>query len=62
MEKTARFWVLATVILSVPVLAHAQLGGCVDSPENPTAVLVLVGTAAAVWPTIRQKMRRNRKK
>jgi len=28
----------------IPVLAHAQ-GGCVDSPECPTAILGLVGAA-----------------
>ncbi len=27
-------------------LIHAQ-GGCVDSPENPTAILGLVGSAGA---------------
>jgi XrtJ-associated TM-motif-TM protein len=36
------------IILAVfcPLL-HAQ-GGCVDSPENPTAILGLVGSAGAV--------------
>jgi XrtJ-associated TM-motif-TM protein len=34
----------------VPVLAHAQTG-CVNSPECPTAVLGLVGAAAAALYT-----------
>ena len=28
--------------------AHAQ-SGCVDSPENPTAVLAVIGSAGAVF-------------
>jgi XrtJ-associated TM-motif-TM protein len=27
--------------------AYAQLNGCVDSPENPTVILALIGAAAA---------------
>jgi len=38
--------VFVVSILLVPVLAHAQ-GGCIDSPECPTAVLGLVGAAGA---------------
>jgi XrtJ-associated TM-motif-TM protein len=58
MNKTARFWLTAIVVLlTAPVIAHAQLSGCVDSPENPTAVLMVVGGAAYAWPTIRQKLR-----
>jgi XrtJ-associated TM-motif-TM protein len=34
--------------------AHAQ-NGCINSPENPTAVLALVGTAAVI---IRNKFNR----
>jgi len=33
---------------------HAQTG-CVDSPENPTAVLALVGVAGAVVARIRRR-------
>ncbi len=34
--------------------AHAQ-GGCVNSPENPTAVLAVVGSAGAVFFARRKK-------
>ncbi len=34
-------------LVSVPVL-HAQ-SGCVNSPENPTAVLAVVGSAGALF-------------
>jgi XrtJ-associated TM-motif-TM protein len=33
---------------------HAQ-GGCDDSPENPTAVLALVGGAGALISALRAK-------
>lgn len=38
------FALLFFVSVSVPL--HAQ-GGCVNSPENPTAVLAVVGSAGA---------------
>jgi XrtJ-associated TM-motif-TM protein len=37
---------VALLILAATVPVHAQDGGCVDSPENPTAILALVGMAA----------------
>jgi XrtJ-associated TM-motif-TM protein len=40
--------------LIVTASAHAQ-NGCINSPENPTAVLALVGTAAVI---IRNKFNR----
>jgi XrtJ-associated TM-motif-TM protein len=45
----------AVSILLVPVFAHAQ-GGCIDSPECPTAVLGLVGAAgAALYVRLRSR-------
>jgi XrtJ-associated TM-motif-TM protein len=40
---------LALLVLVATVRLHAQEGdgGCVDSPENSTAILALVGAAAA---------------
>jgi len=37
--------IVLIVLLIAPAVAFAQ-GGCVDSPENPTMVLGLVGLAA----------------
>jgi XrtJ-associated TM-motif-TM protein len=34
---------------------HAQ-GGCVDSPENPTAVLGLIGAAGACYSPLKKKL------
>jgi XrtJ-associated TM-motif-TM protein len=45
MKTTLRIAFVGSLFL-IPVLAHAQ-GGCVDSPECPTAVLGLVGVLGA---------------
>ena len=44
---------LSLLFLSAPVFAF---GGCVDSPENPTWLLGLVGGAAAGLPWIRARL------
>lgn len=52
---------IAKVISAIGILAatsgaaYAQGGGCVDSPENPTAVLALLGAASAGVPWLRAK-------
>jgi XrtJ-associated TM-motif-TM protein len=33
------------VLVAVPQI-HAQIDGCTDSPENPTAVLAVIGAAS----------------
>jgi XrtJ-associated TM-motif-TM protein len=49
---------VALLLVAVPL--HAQ-SGCIDSPENPTVVLALVGSAGALFSTVRNrwKARRN---
>ena len=47
------------VILLATLPAHAQ-GGCVNSPEAPTAVLALVGSAAAFVSVATKRMRQFR--
>ncbi|MDE3105214.1 MAG: PExPT-CTERM protein [Acidobacteriota bacterium] len=52
------------VILAVALLAGVRAvqaqgpGGCVDSPENPTAVLALMGGAGAVLSMVRARWKR----
>jgi len=46
----------ALVIALSPALASAQ-NGCINSPENPTAILALVGTAGAAFPRLRSYLR-----
>jgi XrtJ-associated TM-motif-TM protein len=44
-------------LVAVPLRAQT---GCTDSPENPTAVLALVGGAGALWSAVRGWMRARR--
>jgi XrtJ-associated TM-motif-TM protein len=46
--------VLVAALVLVCPLIHAQ-GGCVNSPENPTALLALVGAAGAVVARLRSR-------
>jgi XrtJ-associated TM-motif-TM protein len=51
---------LGSVLLfacATPLLAQT---GCVDSPENPTVVLAIVGSAGALFSTLRYRSKRNR--
>jgi XrtJ-associated TM-motif-TM protein len=54
MKNFLRFAFFGSLFL-VPVLAHSQ-GGCIDSPECPTAILGIVGAAgAALYAKLRSK-------
>jgi XrtJ-associated TM-motif-TM protein len=53
------FGCAALVLVAVPL--HAQIG-CVDSPENPTAVLALVGGAGALYSAVRARTKARRGK
>jgi len=56
MRKSLLFLTAVTlVVVCAPVYAQ---GGCVDSPENPTALLALVGSAGAVLVAVRGRFRR----
>jgi XrtJ-associated TM-motif-TM protein len=50
---------LALLVLAATLPLYAQQGdgGCVDSPENPTAILALVGVAAAGLNQLRNRFR-----
>jgi XrtJ-associated TM-motif-TM protein len=53
---------IALTLIAFTTAAHAQGGtvtsGCGDSPENPTALLALVGSAGAAFTAVRQRIRR----
>ena len=59
-NRTVRFALLAMAVLAVPMATHAQ-SGCTDSPENPTAVLALVGSAGAFFASARARLKARRK-
>jgi XrtJ-associated TM-motif-TM protein len=62
-KKAARMALLGLAVLALPLAAHAQ-SGCTDSPENPTVVLALVGSAGAFFANARRRIsvRRSTKK
>jgi XrtJ-associated TM-motif-TM protein len=59
-SRSVRLALLAMAVLAVPMMAHAQTG-CTDSPENPTAVLALVGSAGAFFVSARRRLKARRK-
>ena len=52
------FGLVAMAIVASPVYGQ---GGCVNSPENPTVVLALVGTAGAFTASLRTRLLARRK-
>jgi XrtJ-associated TM-motif-TM protein len=58
-NRIVRLALLAIAVLAVPTLAYAQTG-CTDSPENPTAVLALVGSAGAFFASARRRLKARR--
>ena len=54
-----KFFLLAAVVvvLAAATPLYAQ-NGCIDSPENPTALLALVGTAGAFIASARSRFTR----
>ncbi len=54
-KQYALFFALLTVLVASPALAQ---NGCVDSPENPTAILALIGSAGGVVVALRNRLRR----
>lgn len=45
------------------ISAHAQvLDGCVNSPENPTLALGMIGLVAAVVPLVKNKAKQRRQR
>lgn len=55
MKKIFLFAAAVLVFTAVPLYAQ---NGCVNSPENPTAILALVGSAGAFVASVRNRMRR----
>lgn len=61
MNKSTLYLLCTACLLLAAAPLHAQ-SGCADSPENPTIVLALVGSAGGLFSTVRAriKARRNR--
>jgi XrtJ-associated TM-motif-TM protein len=63
-EKALKYTLSLMVVLTVFAVASpafAQAGGvdtCRNSPENPTAILALAGSAGGVLMAVRSRLRR----
>jgi XrtJ-associated TM-motif-TM protein len=60
MKKSALMLLGFVLLLSIAVPLHAE-GGCVDSPENPTAILALIGSAGVFCATVRARIKARRR-
>lgn len=56
MKKSTMLFLGAVVMLVVTAPLHAQ-SGCTDSPENPTVVLAVVGSAGALFTSVRARLK-----
>ena len=59
MKKSTLLFIGFVLLLSISLPLHAQ-DGCTDSPENPTAILALVGTAGAFFASARARIKARR--
>jgi XrtJ-associated TM-motif-TM protein len=60
MKKSVLLPLGIALFLSVTLRLHAQTG-CLSSPENPTAVLAVVGSAGAFLATARARIKARRR-
>ncbi len=60
MRKAIFVMLTVTILLTLTAPLRAQTG-CTDSPENPTAVLALVGGAGALWSALRARVKARRR-
>jgi XrtJ-associated TM-motif-TM protein len=61
MKKYSLLLAGVAMMLAATVPVYAQ-GGCVNSPENPTVVLALVGSAGAFLASARARFKARRNK
>jgi XrtJ-associated TM-motif-TM protein len=60
MKNSSLLLLAAVLVLFVASPLHAQ-NGCINSPENPTAVLALVGSAGAFLASARARIKARRR-
>ena len=59
MKKSSLLLIGIALLFSVALPLHAQ-GGCINSPENPTAILAVVGSAGAFFVSARARIKARR--
>ena len=60
MKKSTFLLIGSALLFSYALPLHAQ-NGCVTSPENPTAILAVVGSAGAFFVSSRARIMGRRK-
>jgi len=55
------WFLLPVLVLLTTASAFAQVDGCTNSPENPTAILAAVGSAGAFFVSVRARIKARRK-
>jgi XrtJ-associated TM-motif-TM protein len=60
MKRSTLTFVGFALFLSIALPLHAQTG-CTNSPENPTAVLAVVGSASAFFVSARARIKARRR-
>jgi len=61
MKKSTLLLIGSALLFAVALPLHAQ-DGCVNSPENPTAILAVVGSAGAFVVSARARIKARRSK
>ncbi len=61
MKKSTLVLIGSALLFAVALPLHAQ-DGCVNSPENPTAILAVVGSAGAFFVSVRARIKARRTK
>jgi XrtJ-associated TM-motif-TM protein len=60
MKKSLLSFFALAALLALTLPLHAQ-DGCNDSPENPTAILAVVGSAGAFFVSARARIKARRR-
>jgi XrtJ-associated TM-motif-TM protein len=60
MKKSMILILGCLALLTLTQSLHAQTG-CTNSPENPTAVLAVVGSAGALFTSVRRRLKTRRR-
>ncbi|MEO6982785.1 MAG: PExPT-CTERM protein [Edaphobacter sp.] len=58
--KKSWLLLIGIVVLSSVALPLYAADGCVNSPENPTAILAVVGSAGAFFVSVRARIKARR--
>jgi XrtJ-associated TM-motif-TM protein len=60
MKQTSLLIAFLILIFSAALPLHAQVG-CANSPENPTVILAVVGSAGGLFVSVRARLKARRK-